>query len=208
MLEKTLDSYAADRHPKTDASSAIGNQDVLDSCPQNGAAIRAPIHNGESHEQGGAALSHLMTELQTRYDLRTCATLFLVGADRATLGQLASMLNDKHSVEVVGQATIGIDAIAQIAELKPDVVLLDIGLSVTNHRRTIQLIRATSPATQVLVLAMDSVPGHVLHTYWCGAHGYVLKDSDSHEIADAIYAIRNGRHYLDKRIELPNRRTR
>ena len=203
MLKETLDSQTVADHPIIDVSRARGNQDSL-GC---GTKIGTPLFAGESHGQEAADLSDLMTQLQVKYDLHTCATLFLIGADHVALSQLASTLDEKHSVEVLGQSTTGINAMAQIAELKPDVVLLDIGLSVTNHRRTIQLIRATCPATQVLVLAMDSVPGHILHAYWCGAHGYVLKDSDSHEMVDAIYAIRSGRHYLDKKIELQNGRT-
>ncbi|MEM7134799.1 MAG: response regulator [Chloroflexota bacterium] len=203
MFKEPLDLQTVDEYSSIDASRTVGNQDALNGYAKNGASISS----GESHEQEGAVLSDLMTHLQIKYDLRTRTTLFLVGEDSTTLSQLARTLEEKHSVEVMNQPTVGLNAISQIAELQPDVVLLDIGLSVTYHRRTIQLIRAASPATRILILALDSVPGHILHAYWCGVHGYVLKDSESHEIVDAIYAIRSGSHYLDKSIQLPNRQT-
>ena len=143
--------------------------------------------------------------VQNGVDCRRSVTLFLVGDGDAGLAQLAHRIDEVQAVDVVGRATRNIDALAQISHLLPDVVLLDIDPSIINHRWLIQLLRAAAPDTKILVLAPDSVPSHILHTFWCGVRGYVLKESSSHEITDAIHALCNEHYYLDTHIELKKR---
>ncbi|WFB06028.1 response regulator transcription factor [Streptomyces sp. LX-29] len=107
------------------------------------------------------------------------------------------LLNAEPDIEVVGQAVDGLDAIAQVAELAPDVVLMDIrmprlgGIEATQH--------ITSPAdaaVKVLVLTTFDLDEYVYEALRAGASGFLLKDASAAELAQAVRVVAAGEALL------------
>jgi DNA-binding NarL/FixJ family response regulator len=105
---------------------------------------------------------------------------------------IRAMLEARSDTEVVGEATTGVEAVAQAEQLQPDVVLMDIQMPGLNGIMATREIVATSPHIHVLVVTMFEDDNSVFSAMRAGAHGYVLKDSAKEEIVRAIQAVGNG----------------
>ncbi|MET9514473.1 response regulator transcription factor [Streptomyces sp. NPDC002994] len=107
------------------------------------------------------------------------------------------LLNAEPGIEVVGQAVDGLDAVAQVAELAPDVVLMDIrmpGLGGIDATR-----RITEPAgatVKVLVLTTFDLDEYVYEALRAGASGFLLKDASAAELAHAVRVVASGEALL------------
>ena len=105
---------------------------------------------------------------------------------------LRAMLAAAPETELVGEATTGDEAIAQAAELQPDVLLMDLQIPGTNGIEATRRIRQTSPHIAILVVTMFSDDDSVFAALRAGAQGYVLKGADRAELTRAIVAISHG----------------
>ncbi|MBD3884909.1 response regulator transcription factor [Phormidium tenue FACHB-886] len=113
--------------------------------------------------------------------------------DQAIIRQgIKSLLDTKPDLQVIGDADNGKTAIAQVKELQPDVVLMDIRMPVMDGVTAIQLISQQFPMVKVLVLTTFDDDEYVLQAMRFGARGYLLKDTLSEELAAAIRAIHKG----------------
>jgi DNA-binding NarL/FixJ family response regulator len=92
---------------------------------------------------------------------------------------------------VVDEAATGEEAIARVAELAPDVVLMDINLPGINGIEATRRIRETAPAVAVLVVTMFD-DDSVFAAMRAGARGYLLKDAQAEETVRAIHAVAHG----------------
>lgn len=97
------------------------------------------------------------------------------------------ILESLPDMEVVGEASDGDEAIAKVAQLSPDAVIMDIGMPGTNGLEATSIIKKNNPNVQVLVLTMHDTDDYFFRVLKAGASGYVLKGASS---ADLIYAIR------------------
>lgn len=97
---------------------------------------------------------------------------------------------------VVGEAEDGRSAVELAAKLKPDVVVMDIGMPNLNGIEAARQIRDESPDTQVVMLSMHSDEGYVLRALKAGAKGYLLKDSAEADLARAIRAAVAGKAFF------------
>lgn len=126
------------------------------------------------------------------------ADIYLVD-DHVLMRDAMRTVLEKHGHRVVGEAEEPGTAIEDICRLQPPVVLLDLrldhrsGLEVLEHIQTHQL------PSRVIVITMSSNPRHVAEALRLGALGYVLKESASVELMDAIEAVASGKRYLCKR---------
>ena len=105
---------------------------------------------------------------------------------------LRAMLAAAAETELVGEATTGDEAIAQAADLQPDVLLMDLQMPGTNGIEATRRIRQTSPHIAILVVTMFSDDDSVFAALRAGAQGYVLKGADRAELLRAIIAISRG----------------
>ncbi|MEV4840511.1 response regulator transcription factor [Nonomuraea sp. NPDC049486] len=114
----------------------------------------------------------------------------LVADDQTMVRQgFTVLLNSEPGIEVVGQAVDGLDAVAKVAELSPDVVLMDIrmpGLS------GIEATRRVSGAVKVLVLTTFDLDEYVYEALRAGASGFLLKDASAAELAHAVRVVAAG----------------
>jgi DNA-binding NarL/FixJ family response regulator len=100
---------------------------------------------------------------------------------------LKEMLSTDESIEVVGEAENGVEAVALARELKPDVAILDIEMPVMGAREAMDLLLQTSPASRVVVVTMHDDPRLVREFLGHGASGYLVKSATLQELLTAVH---------------------
>lgn len=121
----------------------------------------------------------------------------LLADDHALVRQgLRALLEAEEKFKVVGEAGEGLEAIALVEQLKPDVVILDLMMPILNGLEATRQLSKQYPHTKIIMLSMYDDEGFVLEALRNGASGYVLKDSTSDDLILAIHEVVAGRHYL------------
>ena len=100
---------------------------------------------------------------------------------------LKEMLSTDESIEVVGEAENGEEAVALARELKPDVAILDIEMPVMGAREAMDLLLQISPASRVVVVTMHDDPRLVREFLGHGASGYLVKSASLQELLTAVH---------------------
>jgi two-component system, NarL family, response regulator LiaR len=109
---------------------------------------------------------------------------------------LATFLKVFDDLLLAGEAASGQEAVQQVAQLQPDVVLMDMVMPDMDGATATRLIRKQSPQTQVLALTSFKEEILVQSALQAGAIGYLLKDVSADELAQAIRAAQAGRSTL------------
>lgn len=110
---------------------------------------------------------------------------------RMLLGALASLLDLEEDMEVVGRASNGEDAVKLVHLHKPDICIMDIEMPVKSGLEAAEELRGCG--CKVMILTTFARPGYFERALKAGAHGYLLKDSPSEELASSIRSIMAGR---------------
>ncbi|MFD0619788.1 response regulator [Paenibacillus sp. GCM10027629] len=110
---------------------------------------------------------------------------------RMLLGALASLLDLEEDMEVVGQASNGEDAVKLAHQYRPDIVVMDIEMPGKNGLEAAEELKGSG--CKVMILTTFARSGYFERAIKAGAHGYLLKDSPSEELADSIRSIMAGR---------------
>jgi DNA-binding NarL/FixJ family response regulator len=113
---------------------------------------------------------------------------------------LTALLANESNVELVGEAADGLEAVRLTEKLKPDVLLLDLGLPRMHGLEVIRRVRDGQQKTQVIVVSMHSDEPYVAEALRAGAAGYVLKDGSPDELMGAIALVSKGSHFLSPSI--------
>ncbi len=113
---------------------------------------------------------------------------------------IKTLLSAEPGLEVVGEAGNAAEAIAKAAELRPDVVLMDVSMPGLSSFEATRQIRRTRPETKVLFLTMYDDEDYLAECMEAGASGYVLKDSPSEHLLSAIADVHRGGNYLSPRM--------
>jgi DNA-binding NarL/FixJ family response regulator len=109
---------------------------------------------------------------------------------------LAGMLAVEEDVEVVGEAGDGEEAVARVAALAPDVVLMDLRMPRLDGAGATARIVGAHPATRVLVLTTFDTDADIVRAVEAGATGYLLKDTPRAQLVDAVRAAARGETVL------------
>lgn len=121
----------------------------------------------------------------------------LLADDHAVLrAGLRLLLDAQDDMDVVGEASTGDQAVAQVKELSPDVVLLDITMSGPDGLDAVREIKEDHPEVGVLALTMHDDESYLRQVLEGGGAGYVLKRSADTELLSAIRAVYEGGTYL------------
>jgi NarL family two-component system response regulator LiaR len=115
---------------------------------------------------------------------------------------LEALLETQADMVVVGTAVDGVEAVQQVDQLQPDVILLDIQMPRKNGVEAIGEIKAAHPDARILVLTSFSDDDTVFAAIKAGAMGYLLKDSSPQELMQAIRNVYDGRSSLHPDIAL------
>src|SRR5689334_5652392 len=117
--------------------------------------------------------------------------------DHAVLRQgLHSLLERELGYAVVGEAADGESAIDLVAQLAPDVLVVDLMMPGMSGLEVIRQVRQCSPHTRVLVFSMHADAVYVREALRAGAIGYVLKEAAASELVQAVREAAQGRRYL------------
>jgi DNA-binding NarL/FixJ family response regulator len=119
--------------------------------------------------------------------------VLLADDNRVVRKGLRSIIELEDDLEVVGEAKDGRQAVAMVAEFRPEVVLMDIAMPVLNGLDATREILKAAPATRVVMLSAHSEDAYVEEANRSGAVGYLIKQACGSEICDAIRKAEKGR---------------
>ena len=128
-------------------------------------------------------------------------TSVFVADDHAILRDgLATLLAAHPDMEVVGTAANGREAVAEVLRLAPRVAIIDISMPELDGIEAARQIVAANPEVHVMILSMHAGSQHVFHALEAGVRGYLLKESASREVIEAVRIVQAGRRYLSPRV--------
>ncbi|HKW57269.1 MAG TPA: response regulator transcription factor [Candidatus Acidoferrum sp.] len=111
-------------------------------------------------------------------------------------GGLRLLVEQQPDLAVVGEANDGREAVSSSKSLKPDVVVMDIGMPSLNGIEAALQITQACPETAVVMLSMHSDESYVLRALKSGAKGYLLKDSAESDLIRAVRAVAGGKSFF------------
>ncbi|MCK1794949.1 response regulator transcription factor [Streptomyces sp. XM4193] len=106
------------------------------------------------------------------------------------------LLGAQPDMEVVGEAVNGREAVRKVAELAPDVVLMDIRMPELNGLEATSELAASGAAARVLILTTYDLDEYVYQALRAGASGFLLKDSSARQLADGVRVVASGEALL------------
>jgi two-component system response regulator DegU len=125
----------------------------------------------------------------------------LLADDHQTVREgLKTILVGQDDFDVVGEAAAGQVAVAATRQLRPDVVVMDVSMSVMNGLKATEAIAQSCPEVKILVLTRHRDEAHLQELLRAGASEYVLKQSHATEMVNAVRAVASGRMYLDSTV--------
>lgn len=102
------------------------------------------------------------------------------------------LLADEPDIDIVGEASTGLEAVEQVARHRPGLVLMDIRMPVLDGLEATRRILAADPAARVLVLTTFDLDEYVFEALRAGASGFVLKDDPPEQLIAAIRVVAGG----------------
>jgi DNA-binding NarL/FixJ family response regulator len=105
---------------------------------------------------------------------------------------IRKLLNKSQEIEVVGEATNGMEALQLVREIKPDILLLDVEMPVFNGIEVAWTIKASDSITKILVLSAYDDQEYIRGMLLNGASGYLLKDEAPERIIEAVKGVAQG----------------
>ncbi|MBT2392661.1 response regulator transcription factor [Streptomyces sp. ISL-1] len=126
----------------------------------------------------------------------------VIADDQAMVRQgFTVLLNAEPGIEVIGQAVDGREAVSKVAELDPDVVLMDIRMpELGGIEATRRITRAPGATVKVLVLTTFDLDEYVYEALRAGASGFLLKDASASQLAEAVRVVAAGDALLSPNI--------
>jgi len=106
------------------------------------------------------------------------------------------MLNREPGIDVVGEASDGREAVALAKSLKPDVVIMDIGMPSLNGIEAAAQMTQNNPQLAIMILSMHTDETYVLRALKAGARGYLLKDSAEADLIKAVHVVAGGKSFF------------
>jgi len=119
-------------------------------------------------------------------------TLFRQGVRR--------LLESESDFEVIGEAADAGESVEKARELRPDIVLMDIGMPGLSSFEAARHIRKNRPETKILFLTMYEDEEYLLQCLDAGASGYILKDAPAPRLIGAVRDVNAGRKYLSPQV--------
>lgn len=131
-------------------------------------------------------------------ELKNSPIRVLLADDQALVrGALAALLNLEPDIEVVAQAKDGSEVVALAVEHQVQVALLDIQMPIMDGLEAAALLREKMPECRVLMVTTFDRPGYLRAAFDAGASGFLVKDTPSAELAQAVRRIHAGGRVVD-----------
>jgi len=122
--------------------------------------------------------------------------VMLVDDHILVLEGIRARLEQEEGIDVVGQATDGLEALERVKDLKPDVVMMDVSMPNMNGIETTKIFQERYPDLKVLILSMHDNREYISQLMFHGAKGYILKDVSVEEMVSAIRIVAGGATYI------------
>ena len=113
---------------------------------------------------------------------------------------IRGLLESESDLEVCGEAANGREAFELATRLKPDVIVLDLGMPELNGLDALKQIHKEVPAIEVLVFSMHDSEGLVREVFAAGARGYVLKSDAARYLVEAVRSLSQHKPFFTERI--------
>lgn len=128
-------------------------------------------------------------------------TRILLADDHTLFRQgIRQLISSEADMEVIGEASNGSEAVEKAAELRPELILMDIGMPGLSSFEATRQIKRNRPETKVLILTMYDDEDYLVEGMEVGSNGYVLKDSPAQQLIAAIRDVMRGGSYLSPRM--------
>jgi len=109
-----------------------------------------------------------------------------------------SLLQEKLELQIIHEASDGLEAVQKVGELKPDLILLDIGLPTLNGLKAARQIRNLSPKSRIIFVTQEPSADVAQEAFKLGALGYVVKTRAASELLAAVDAVCQGRLFVSR----------
>lgn len=129
-------------------------------------------------------------------DLRRTARILLVDDFDHWRRFVASLLRENPEWQVIGEASDGLEAIQKTEELRPDLIVLDLGLPKLNGIEVARQIRKLAPETKIIFLSQECSADVVREALCVGAQGYVVKTKARSDLLASVKAVLEGRQFV------------
>jgi DNA-binding NarL/FixJ family response regulator len=127
-------------------------------------------------------------------------TVLLADDNRVVRKEFKKILDLEGDLEVVGEAKNGLEAVAMVKKLRPDLVLMDITMPLLNGlQATCQILKA-APSTKVLMLSAHGDEAYIIEAINSGAMGYLIKQTASDNVCTAIREVQKGNTFFSPSI--------
>ena len=122
----------------------------------------------------------------------------LLADDHAAVREaLAVLIDNQPDMQVVAQAGNGDEAVERARHMRPDVAIIDVAMPAMSGLAVTVALKDAIPATRIVMLTRHGEYQYVRELLRAGANGYVLKQSASSDLLNAIRVVASGRNYLD-----------
>ncbi|WP_339919859.1 response regulator transcription factor [uncultured Flavobacterium sp.] len=109
---------------------------------------------------------------------------------------IKSLLETEENIIVVGEATDGLEALTEVNDKKPDLLIVDIRMPHLTGIEVVEKLRSQNNSVKIIVLSMHESEEYVLKSIRAGADGYLLKGSSKEEFLKALHTVANGSKYF------------
>ena len=127
-------------------------------------------------------------------------TVFLADDHAVVRDGLRVLLEAQPDISVIGDAANGRETVRLVAQLCPDIVVMDIAMPDLNGIEATRQVCEACPSAQVIILSIHSSTEHIFRALQAGARGYLLKESAGIEVVNAVRAVHAGHRYLSQKI--------
>ncbi len=125
-----------------------------------------------------------------------CITVLLVDDFGEFRAALSLLLKKKPELQIVAEASDGIEAVEKSRQLQPDVILLDIGLPRLNGIAAAQQIREVAPQSKIIFVTQETSADIMKEAIGSGGMGYVVKTKVESELLKAIDLVLEGKQFI------------
>jgi DNA-binding NarL/FixJ family response regulator len=109
---------------------------------------------------------------------------------------VCATLGKRPDLQLVGEASDGLEAVQKAVELQPDLILLDIELPTLNGIEAARQIRELVPASKIIFLSLESSADVVQEAFSLGARGYVVKANAASDLLAAVETVISGKKFI------------
>jgi len=120
---------------------------------------------------------------------------------------ISSLLREKPELQIVAEASDGIEAVQKARRLQPALILLDIGLPKLNGVAAARQIREVAPQSKIIFVTQETSPDIVKEAIGLGATGYVVKTKIESELLRAIDAALDGKQFISRGLAADDKRS-